>query len=249
MRTLLVVLLVLLVVTALAVTRIPARLAIEQLPAGPVQLVQPAGTLWQGQARLFLEGEALGLVSWDLDALALGSLTLAVELSLNGSAVDLSGPVQINRDQEVRFALDGSLGNALLVRVLAPYDIRIDGDLELTGVRGAFALPELLERIQLQALSGALAWDGGLTSYTLQNGTTTTQLPPLSAQLALTEERQPEVEVYTPGVTYPVLFTSITSEQFVKIGVTRRFTEIARMPWPGSEPDHAVVLEVEQQLF
>ena len=40
----------------------------------------------------------------------------------------------------------------------------------------------------------------------------------------------------------------LTPSGSAAIGITRGFTKLAGQPWPGSDPDHTVVLEVEEQL-
>ena len=147
--------------------------------------------------------------------------------------------------RELALELKGRIGNALLQQQLNPYDIRVPGPVAIEALSAVLPLPAQ----QPSALDGLLRWDGGLVSYTLQNGTTTTDLPPLRAELSMNQERQPLVEVYSDDSAYPLLLASQLPDGFVKVGVTKQFTTLAGMQWPGSEPDHAVVLEVEQQLF
>ena len=84
-------LLIILVVLSIVIARLPARLLTDQLPAGPVQLLQPAGTLWHGRARMVVDSQPLGLLDWRLNIPALLGLEASVDFTLAGDNLDLTG--------------------------------------------------------------------------------------------------------------------------------------------------------------
>ncbi|MEM1432790.1 MAG: type II secretion system protein N [Pseudomonadota bacterium] len=249
-------LLALVVIIGVVIVRLPASLLTERIPRDTVVLTQPGGTLWQGSAQAALGTQRLGRLSWSLHPLALLRLEAVADFALSGSELGVAGVAGIGVDQQLSLTLDGEIGNRLLNAILAPYAIRIDGDLAASKVAVAGQLRDLSgtartleDVIAFTGLSGQLRWDGGLASYTLQAGTSTATFPALQGRLGLSPEQLPELAVYSQGIDFALLRAGVLTEGFVKVGVSRRFTELAGLPWPGQEPDDAIVLEVEQQVF
>ena len=59
----------------------------------------------------------------------------------------------------------------------------------------------------------------------------------------------PVAVAYATGESTPLLQAALTGNGFARIGVTKYLTRLLGQPWPGGDPDHAVVLEVEEQVF
>jgi hypothetical protein len=59
----------------------------------------------------------------------------------------------------------------------------------------------------------------------------------------------PKAVAYATGESTPLLHAALADNGFVRVGVTKYLTAMLGQPWPGSDPDHAVVLEVEEQVF
>ena len=70
-------------------------------------------------------------------------------------------------------------------------------------------------------------------------------LPPLVAYLG----EGAEATVFAQNGQTPLIKAELQDNGFAKVGITRLLTKMLDNPWPGSEPDHAVVLEVEEQVF
>ncbi len=136
--------------------------------------------------------------------------------------------------------LGGTAAAAFANRWLAPYDIVIAGDLEFQGAQVRVPYDVAGGRA-----GGALTWEGGPVRYRLGSRTHAGQLPPLVAYLG----DGLEAMVYPQDGQTPLLLAEILPNGFVRIGVTKLMTELAGNPWPGSNADHEVVLEVEEQLF
>ena len=115
----------------------------------------------------------------------------------------------------------------------------LSGEFTLDAVEFTFAggLPE-------QA-GGEVRWTGGPVTYTLAGETSTENLPELTARLG----PGPEAVVLPRGAATPLLKLELLDNGFAKIGVTKRLTKMLNTPWPGADPDDAVVLEVEEQVF
>jgi hypothetical protein len=95
---------------------------------------------------------------------------------------------------------------------------------------------------------GNAHWTGGAVSYRLAGRSNDIVLPPLMAVIT-TPGEWPEMLVRAQDNAMPLITGRLTSKGSVAIGITRGFTRLAGQPWPGSEPDHAVVLEVEEFLI
>ena len=54
---------------------------------------------------------------------------------------------------------------------------------------------------------------------------------------------------FADGVSTSLLHAELKPDGFAKISVTKYLTKLAGNPWPGGDPDHVVVLEVEEQVF
>ena len=86
---------------------------------------------------------------------------------------------------------------------------------------------------------------GGPVNYRLSGQEYRGSLPPLVATLG----EGLEVYIYPDEGQTPLLVAQMLENGFVKIGVTRLLTKLLNNPWPGSDVDHEVVLEVEEQIF
>jgi hypothetical protein len=55
--------------------------------------------------------------------------------------------------------------------------------------------------------------------------------------------------VYAVDDSTPLLLAHVTQDGMASLGITKQFTKRVGQPWVGGEPDHAVVLEVAEDLF
>ena len=139
----------------------------------------------------------------------------------------------------VQATIEGRVDGAFVNRWLAPYHI------ELAGVFDLQAVNFELQGRSLTQLAGRLDWDGGPIRYQLSGKMHDSVLPPMTADLG----PGPAAVAYAKGESTPLLQAALTDNGFARIGVTKYLTRILGQPWPGGDPDHAVVLEVEEQLF
>lgn len=47
----------------------------------------------------------------------------------------------------------------------------------------------------------------------------------------------------------PLIEVTLGYDGFVRVGVTKALTNMLNSPWPGNDPDQAIVLQVEEQIF
>ncbi|MFK7914049.1 MAG: type II secretion system protein N [Pseudomonadales bacterium] len=233
-----------LVLLAVVIYAAPASLLKQPLAAaGDLRVSQLQGTLWNGSGAVNVQNIALGTLRWQFAPARLLKAQAAFDYTLQGDHINLTGSAGRSFGPWLLEA-DGNVGSALVNQYLATYEIRMDGDLHLnTLALQASGHP-------VEQLSGSVDWPGGLVSYPVPGGQASRTLPPLRADLSLdADNSEPLANVHSESVNFPLISLRVLNSGFVKISLTRRFTQIVGMPWPGSEPDHAFVLEVEEQVF
>ena len=233
----------LLVLLVVFVSLAPASLLKGPLSQAPgLRVSGLSGTLWSGSGYVTVQGQELGRLNWSFDPAQLLSARAALRYMLMGPAIEVRG-IAGRSISTWQLSADGQVGAELVNQALAPYEIRMTGDLTLDGVEVALAgrVPE--------ELRGQVLWPGGPVSYPDVRGIATRPLPPLRADLSLDDQNQALASVHSESINFPLITMRALNTGFAKISLTRRFTQIVGMPWPGSEPDHAFVLEVEQQVF
>jgi hypothetical protein len=203
-----------------------------------VALLQPSGTLWSGQGRLLAAGRPLGTISWRFAPVTILQGSLGYHVRLASSEIDVYGSVSASPSTASANA-DGRVEAAFVNQWLAAYDMALSGEFQLEDV--TLGLADGL----LQRTGGTVTWSGGPVRYVLSGRASAADLPPLVGYLG----EGPEAVVFAQGGQTPLLRIELAADGFVKVGVTKLLTRMLNAPWPGSDPDHAVVLEVEQQLF
>ena len=136
---------------------------------------------------------------------------------------------------------------------LAIYDISPSGDLDVSN----FDITNLRlnERMDWPAqidVDGEVRWEGGPVRYRLAGQSFDIVLPPMLGRIESPQEGKdpgwPRLRVTNEEDGSLMMTGRLTPTGSAAIGITKGFTRLAGQPWPGSEPDHAVVLEVEEQL-
>jgi len=226
-----------------AVAFAPASLVRYVVPRdGFVTIAAPTGTLWRGSGDLGVGGMPVGTVAWSFAPGALLRANLGYDVDVKGDHVALSGWIGAGVSS-ARGELGGTLDTVLLGDTLARYDLRIPGTIavERLEIGGAYTA-------RLPQTRGELKWSGGAVDYALSGREHHVTLPPLVGFVD-SSSGQPEISVYQVNDKMPLLLARITQDGLATIGITKQFTKMLGEPWPGSEPDHAVVLEVGEKLF
>ncbi len=223
-------------------------LIVVRIPAGVIQwivpddsqatLLRPQGTLWSGNAELIIQGTATGMLSWQVRPVTFLKGRIGYDVQLAGAGVDLDGQLETGFSS-ADGSISGSVEGGFVNRWLAPYHIELSGGFDVLAVNLQ------LEGRSLKALGGRLTWDGGPIRYRLSGNVHNSALPPMTADLG----PGPEAVAYATGETIPLLHAALADNGFARIGVTKYLTVMLGQPWPGGDPDHAVVLEVEEQVF
>lgn len=104
-RYLLLLSVLLLILAALVLAFLPARIALDFVGGrlGPVQLGEVSGSLWKGEANpASVNGEPIGALGWTLHPLSLLGARVDADLTLRGDTWNGQGAVSVNRDRSVR---------------------------------------------------------------------------------------------------------------------------------------------------
>lgn len=256
-KKLLIGVLVALLVIVFALWLAPARLittALAKGVAGDVKLLAPQGTLWNGAGQLLVNGSLIGDVAWQFAPSRLAALEAAAnwQVSNPGYAVEGLAALNLTGDNQTLHlrGLTGVVRQSFLRNSLARYDIQPAGDLTI----------ENLDITQLQMndagnwpkqihAQGSAHWSGGPVSYALGSNAFDLVLPAMQAQISTPSGAWPILEVFEQKTSALMLSGRLTPTGSAAIGITRGLTRLTGQPWPGSEPDHAIVLEVEEQLI
>jgi len=256
-RTLLI---LVLLIGAFALISAPAALLRQVLPSeASASLTALSGTLWNGRAELVLGGRPAGTLAWRFRPVTILQGALGYHLALaEGESPDglaLTGTVRL-RPGGFDALLDGTVGAEYLNPWIGAYDIALSGAFTLEAVR--VDLPWRFERAAEPApapgsAGGRLEWTGGPVRYILSGRPFSGTLPPLEAVFGEGVEAVVHAAAgdaaSMPRSDVPLLRAALLANGFVRIGMTRRLTQMLNNPWPGADGDHEVVLEVEEQLL
>lgn len=105
LRNLILTLLVLLLLAAIALALLPARVALDFVGGrlGPVELGEVSGTVWRGEARpARVAGQDIGTLGWTLSPWGLFAGRVDADLRLDGEVYRGDGAVSVSRDRRVR---------------------------------------------------------------------------------------------------------------------------------------------------
>ena len=215
--------------------------ALREIP--DADLINPRGTLWQGEGGLVIAGANRGTVTWDLRAWSALLANPTVDWVISDTNLNLTGVVATGIKTHDLNA-SGSAQASVLNEWLEQYQIFLGGHFTIQPT-------ELIVNHDrtVQHLEGQIDWTGGAVRYTLSGLLHETQLPPLTAYLDQNAQNMPIATVYAQGESTPLLLASMTPDGYAKIAMTKLFTRLLKNPWPGDAPDSAIVLEVEEKIF
>jgi Type II secretion system (T2SS), protein N len=214
--------------------------AVERVPG--VTLDDVRGTLWSGTGQLSFERRPLGLLTYGFKPLDVVVLRFSYDVRLESADTTLDGSASATFGGLI-VDLGGRVDAAALRELLMRYDMAIGGVFETDGLHIRRSWDEALPNVK-----GELRWNGAPVSYRLGQTTHHVVLPALSGFID-SSSGQPEMTAYEADHDTPLMLARVAADGWVTIGITKRFTQLLGQPWTGSDADHAVVLEVQEQLF
>jgi len=210
--------------------------------AAPLTLTGPTGTIWRGSGNLAFGGTSLGRIAWSFAPSTLLSGRVGFDVDIRDARLQLSGRATASASS-AQADIVGSFDMAMLSAALARYEIQIPGTLTVEHLAIAATYGA-----RLPQLHGNVKWSGGRIAYRLSGRDHQIELPPLVGFLD-SATGDPEMTVYQIDAKMPLLLARVTQDGLATMGITKQFTKLLGEPWPGGEPDHAVVLEVGEKLF
>lgn len=213
--------------------------AVKEIPG--LEVVAPRGTLWSGHGGVVIQGEQIGIARWTLHPLRLLLFELAYSVRFTGRDAVLDGAVTVTPGT-VHGRASGTLGADALNYTLAPWDVRIEQPVAVETVEAVF------ENRRLAAIDGQLAWPGGATTWLLDGSPTTVALPPMTGRLAASEGRLTGLLVPADG-QIPLVQMMLAPDGTFTLKISKLLTRLVGRPWPGSDPDPAIVIEMVDDLF
>ena len=228
--------------------------AIAAAPAGIVdrlvsqsdtaELTHSRGSLWRGQADLLVEDNHLGQVNWDFNVGSLFRLQPTYQWTLTQTNWQLAGLAGASfREAEIN--VSGDVDAQAVNQWLAPYDITTSGTFSILPTQ--ILLPH--NTPLPSAFAGQINWTGGLVRYTLSGQLSEATLPPLVAYLDMNETNEPQATVFAENDQTPLMIATLGANGFAKVGISKRLTQLLNNPWPGTDPDHHIVVQVEEKVF
>lgn len=239
--------LVTLIVVAIVIARAPASLIARALADVPdATLTSASGTLWAGSGALNVRGLPLGTVTWDVHPSAMLRGQLQADWALRSAELDLHGLASAGLSS-ARVQTNGNVSASFFNRQLALYDIQVDSSLTLSDVAaqvdGVWA-----NQPTLTALSGQVRSQAASVRYRLAGRSDNVRLPALLASLE-DDNGSARARVTPESSDEELMRLSLAPSGFAGVAITKRFTKLLGRPWPGSDPDHAIVIEVQEQVF
>ncbi len=206
-----------------------------------LHVVSPKGTLWSGAGGIIVQGEQIGSAEWSLQPLSLFAFELAWEVRFSGRDATLHGDVRISPGT-LRGKASGVIGVDAINYTLAPWDTRIESPVSVEHLEATF------EDQSLTMLDGQLTWPGGATSWLMDGGTSNATLPPMTAVLSSQDATLSGLMVPVDG-QIPVVQVTLAPDGALTVKISKLLTRLVGRPWPGSDPDHAIVVEMVDDVF
>lgn len=232
----------LLLVLVICVIYAPASLLRHLTASVPgMEIVGPSGTLWNGSGGLVVQGELLGTAQWAFAPLQLFNMEVSYAVSFQGRDTRLTGNVSVASNGLTGTAT-GTVGTNSLNYTLEPWDVRVDTPVTVEHIVANW------DAGALDHLDGVLSWSGGTTTWLIDGVATQTSLPPLRATLGSVDGALSGI-VLPDGGQVPVLQFILAPDGTFTLKISKLLTRMVGRPWPGGDPDHAIVMEMIDDLF
>ena len=217
-----------------------------------MDIVNTGGSLWHGRGTLVVQGEGLGTVDWKLVPVRLLSGELGFSYDFSGRDTRLHGTLGLGVGQ-LGLAAGGLIGSQSLNYTLAPYGITVAGGsaAEASGADGDVLVDQFTATWsagRIHTLDGLMAWGGGSVSWNGGPQSGSARLPPLQARFEAIDGAVHGILAPTEG-QIPLMQGNLQPDGLMTIGMTRLLTRLLGMPWSGSDPDHAIVMEMTEDVF
>ena len=225
------------------IVRLPASLVPQFVHASTsdaqLRLTAPQGSLWRGEASIWVMQTDFGRIAWQVSPLSLLTLSPTIDWQLR--ATSLTGQVNLD-DGSFSATLNGSLDLARLAPILSRYAMSAEGELRFEALQ--------VERTEQSAsISGQVHWSGGRVELGLGNWQGQQVLPALRARAADSSRLLITLRDDQSGAHVPASEIELLPDGWVKLGVTGHLAKyFSRTLGQANDPSE-IVLSVEERLF
>jgi hypothetical protein len=174
------------------------KLAVEKNSAA--KLIDPRGTIWQGQGQLRVSNVPLGRLEWDFQATTILRGAPSYQWSLSQPAGRLNGLAGVDFSQ-VFIETAGNLSADSVNEWLSSYDIHLSGAFDIAPTKIVVSQADGA----ISSLDGQISWSGGRVRYQLSGLLHETTLPAMNAYLQINANTQAEAVVYADNTETPLL--------------------------------------------
>lgn len=230
-----------------AVALMPAQFAWSQLKdqvnlsGSGLKVLSVHGRVLDGQAKVRYRNIE-SIISWELDAAGLLSLSLPLDFDLASQVGDAEGAISLGlggADLSVR-KLDADL--SLLTPALKRERVELSGDLIARNIDVKWS------DNRIAAASGKFSWSGGEVSYPVQRKTRQRDFPAFSGDVT-TVEGVVNLGIRDAGGSFDVIEGTLDQDGVAFLKVTRKVLDIAQEPWPKNSTEQDVVFKIKKDLF
>jgi hypothetical protein len=215
------------------------RYATANVPG--LNLIATSGTVWSGSGGVVVQGEKVGEASWSFQLPSILAMELRWRVEFSGRDAALAGEIGVNPGT-FRANASGSLGEEALNYTLQPWGILI------TEAVSVETISVVWEDRELTTVDGKLYWPGGAVSWIMDGQLTNAALPAMNGQVGQSSGRLTGLLTPEQG-QIPVVQIVLAPDGTFTVKISKLLTRLLGRPWPGSEPDHAIVIEMVDKVF
>jgi len=206
-----------------------------------LELIGTAGTVWSGRGGLVVQGEKVGEASWSFKPLELLSLQLGWDVQFTGRDAELTGAIGFSPGT-FRANASGVIGEEALNYSLKQWDVQVAGAVSVQSIDAVW------QAQQLTGLDGRLFWPGGPVSWFMDGHNAAATLPAMTGQLGQSAGALSGLILPDQGQT-PVAQIELSPDGTFSLKISKLLTRLLGKPWPGSDPDHVIVIEMVDKVF
>lgn len=231
------------VVLALVVVAIPARAFALLLNDYDIHLLDAQGTVWKGSAQLVVPGTNLGKLHWAIVPQRLFRASLAYDISVNSSALQVHGTLT-RGFSKTSLVANAEIQPSIVNSILLHNELKISGSIQIQGF-------DLLinGRNEINSLTGTVEWDGGNSRYRAGEEIREIDLPAMTGNLSASQGDVILTAFNGHDDTELLNARLEAASGWLHIGVTRHMTELAKMPWDTQGPPNSEAFKVSRQIF
>ena len=168
---------------------------------------------------------------------------LAFNVSMQNQNIYLAGEIKRGFSYT---ELKGSttVGQVLVNAVLLPYEIRVDGEFEISDLA-----VRINDKTQLEVLSGSITWEGGTSRYRSNEETRVFEMPAVSGEFSQSEGFA-VLNTHDEENDLPLISARFQPDSgLFEVALTQHMLDLSKMPLGSSHESSAVVLEVSRELY